>query len=83
MTMKNDATTTTATMIGRSVFWIAWMEFHPSPVKLKTCSVMMAPPRRPPRSRPAAVTIGVRAARRPCRRMTVVSLTPLARAVRM
>ena len=25
MTMKNDATTTTATMIGRSLFWIAWI----------------------------------------------------------
>ena len=49
----------------------------------KIDSVMIAPPSRPARSRPAAVTMGVRPARRACLPMTVRSGSPLARAVRM
>ena len=53
------------------------------PGRLNTVSVMIAPPSSRPRSRPKMVTIGVMAARIPCRTMTFRRGRPLARAVRM
>ena len=56
---------------------------QPSPWRLKTDSVMIAPPTRSATSRPNIVTIGVRLARSPWRKITVRSGRPFARAVRM
>ena len=55
----------------------------PTPWKLKTVSVMTAPPISSATSMPNIVTIGVRLARRPCLKITLRSDRPLARAVRM
>ena len=69
-------------MSGRSFLVIAAIASETMPGRLKINSEMIAPPRRPARSRPAAVTIGVRPARSACFLTTVRSGSPFARAVR-
>ena len=56
---------------------------QPSPWMLKTVSVMIAPPTSSATSSPKSVTIGIRLARRPWRKITLRSERPFARAVRM
>ena len=80
---KVAASSTVAVMTGRSESITESIDSRPMPGRLKTASVITAPPSRPARSRPAAVTIGVRPARSACLPMTVRSLRPFARAVRM
>ncbi len=53
------------------------------PGRLNTVSVMMAPPMSAPRSMPAMVITGMTAFLKPWPQMTLRSLRPLARAVRM
>ena len=55
----------------------------PRPSRLKTLSVMTAPPTSSATSRPNMVTIGARLARRPWPKITRRSDRPFARAVRM
>jgi hypothetical protein len=53
------------------------------PGRLNTVSVMMAPPMRAPRSMPAMVMTGMTAFLKPWPQITLRSLRPFARAVRM
>ena len=55
----------------------------PMPFQPKTDSVMTAPPIRPAKSKAAMVAIGISALRKAWRKITVRSLRPLERAVRM
>ena len=55
----------------------------PRPSRLKTLSVITAPPTSSATSSPNMVTIGARLARSPWRKITRLSERPLARAVRM
>ena len=80
---KVAVTSTTAVITGRSACSTESTASLQSPGRLKICSVMTAPPTSVARSRPAAVTIGVKPARKAWRRMTSRSDRPLARAVRM
>ena len=81
--MKVAVTKVMPTITGRSASFTELTAREPSPGRLKMLSVMIAPPSRPARSSPAAVTIGVKPARKACFRMTMRSGRPLARAVRM
>jgi hypothetical protein len=60
----------------------AVMKYRPMPSSEKMVSVMMAPPRRPPKLSAITVTSGIRALRKPCFMITVRSGRPFARAVR-
>jgi hypothetical protein len=82
-TMKNAASITTPMISGKSWFWMARMVNWPRPGSENVLSVRIAPPSSSPRSMPKMVRIGVRAARSPCRTITVRSRSPFARAVRM
>ena len=74
---------TTPSTVGRSWVIAPLIASQPSPCRLKTDSVMIAPPTSSAMSRPKMVTIGVRLARSPCLRITRRSERPFARAVRM
>ena len=58
------ASSTVAVMTGRSDVTTEVTDSCPTPARSKTGSMMIAPPSRPARSRPAEVTIGVRPARK-------------------
>ena len=81
-TITNDASSSTIpTISGRSKRWTAVMESLPTPLKLKTRSVMMAPPNTLGICSATSVTTGISALRTTCLTMTLRSPIPLERAV--
>ena len=69
-------------MTGMSTIWMACHASCPMPGQLKTDSTTTTPPMNVPMSSPTIETTGSSALRMACLRMTLVSPSPLARAVR-
>ena len=81
--MKNVAKIVTPMIGGRSRLCTESAAYCPTPFRLKTVSVKIAPPpSTAAKSRPKSVTIGIREFRRTCLTITRFAGSPLALAVR-